>query len=122
MTSLFVILIFVIYFLPTIIGYKHKNFNSIFILNLLLGWTLIGWVVAIVWAVSHEEPIKKEVPQKKCPKCAEFVKAEALMCRFCNYEFITENELFVDDNPSADMIDEEESEKIRRNLNNGIFN
>lgn len=55
---LFGIIIFVIYFLPSIIGYKHRNANSICLVNLFLGWTLIGWVVAIVWAVSED---KKEV-------------------------------------------------------------
>lgn len=44
-----------IYFLPTFVGYKKNNFNAIFILNLLLGWTLIGWVVALVWASTKEK-------------------------------------------------------------------
>lgn len=52
------ILILAIYFLPSIIGYNHRNANSICLLNLFLGWTLIGWVVAIVWAVSND---KKEI-------------------------------------------------------------
>ena len=41
-----------IYFLPTFFAHKFKNRNSqaIFILNFFLGWTLIGWVVAAVWA------------------------------------------------------------------------
>lgn len=27
---------------------------------------------------------------KKCPKCAELVKAEAQVCRFCSYEFVAQ--------------------------------
>jgi len=41
-----------LYFLPTITGYKKKNAGAIFALNLLLGWTFIGWVVAFVWAAT----------------------------------------------------------------------
>lgn len=42
------------YFLPAIIAVMrgHPNKTSIIVLNLLLGWTVIGWVVSIVWAVS----------------------------------------------------------------------
>ena len=41
-----------IYFLPTIVGSKHRNVASIFILNLLLGWTFLGWVIALIWSAS----------------------------------------------------------------------
>ena len=44
-----------IYFLPTIVGRRKRNAGAIFVLNLLLGWTLIGWVVALVWALTYEE-------------------------------------------------------------------
>ncbi|MFV8333671.1 superinfection immunity protein [Flavobacterium sp. XS1P32] len=50
-----IILILALYFLPSIIGYSHRNFGSIFLLNLLLGWTVIGWIVAIIWAVSNDK-------------------------------------------------------------------
>lgn len=42
-----------IYFVPAIVANaNHKrNTGAILILNLLLGWTIIGWVVALVWAV-----------------------------------------------------------------------
>lgn len=52
---LFGIVVFALYFLPTIVGWKHKNINSISMLNLFLGWTFIGWVIAIVWAVSNHK-------------------------------------------------------------------
>mgnify|MGYP006386190549 FL=1 len=43
------------YFLYFIVGYNKKNATAIFTLNLLLGWTLIGWIVALVWAVSKDK-------------------------------------------------------------------
>ncbi len=48
-----VILIFTLYFLPTLIAFirQHKNKLAIFLLNLLLGWTVLGWVVSLVWSV-----------------------------------------------------------------------
>lgn len=48
-----VVLIFVFYFLPTLIALlrQHKNKLAIFLLNLLLGWTVLGWVVSLVWSV-----------------------------------------------------------------------
>ncbi len=55
-TSLAILLILLIafYFLPTIIAANrhHPNSVAIFCINLFLGWSLIGWVVALVWAVS----------------------------------------------------------------------
>ncbi len=49
--------ILIIYFLPSIVGaYRHKrNSAAIFILNFFLGWTLIGWIIALIWAASYEE-------------------------------------------------------------------
>lgn len=44
------------YFLPSLLanGSKKKNTASIFVLNLFLGWTLIGWVIALIWAVKKD--------------------------------------------------------------------
>ena len=48
-------LIFAVYFLPTLIAFlkDHKNKLAIFLLNLLLGWTALGWVGSLVWAVMR---------------------------------------------------------------------
>ena len=45
----FIIILFV-YFLPSYVGRNKKNFGAILVLNLFLGWTVIGWVVSLVWA------------------------------------------------------------------------
>ena len=34
---------------------------------------------------------KKNSNTKECPKCAETIKAKAVICRFCKYNFETEN-------------------------------
>nr|WP_231969877.1 superinfection immunity protein [Polynucleobacter necessarius] len=40
------------YFLPFAIAFRRANSGAIFALNLFLGWSLIGWVVALVWAMK----------------------------------------------------------------------
>ena len=44
-----------IYFVPTVIAYQrdHPNASPILIVNLFLGWTLIGWVVSLAWALTQ---------------------------------------------------------------------
>ncbi len=42
-----------IYFFPTIIAAaRNRQVASILTLNLLLGWTLIGWIICLVWSLS----------------------------------------------------------------------
>lgn len=43
-----------LYFLPTICGWKKKNRDAILVVNLFLGWTFIGWVVALAWAATKD--------------------------------------------------------------------
>ena len=46
-----------LYNLPWIIALKRKlpNTLSIFLLDFFLGWSFIGWVVALIWACSNTE-------------------------------------------------------------------
>jgi Superinfection immunity protein len=50
---------FVMYFLPTIIALARskRDIVGILLLNLFLGWTMIGWVVALVWALKTDYPL-----------------------------------------------------------------
>ena len=42
----------VLYFVPMIVAMmrKHPQTGAITILNILLGWTFLGWAAALVWA------------------------------------------------------------------------
>jgi len=56
---LIMISMIIIYFIPSIIAEnrRHQNRMAISFLNLLVGWTVIGWLIAIVWSgttVKHE--------------------------------------------------------------------
>lgn len=53
----------VVYFLPTIAAtvQKKRNAGAIFVLNVLAGWTVIGWIVAAVWAATVD-------PERATPK------------------------------------------------------
>ncbi|MGP1276548.1 MAG: superinfection immunity protein [Caulobacterales bacterium] len=48
------VLVLVGHFLPSIIALArgHHNGFAIFLTNLLLGWTVIGWVVALIWSTT----------------------------------------------------------------------
>jgi hypothetical protein len=53
----------ILYFLPTIIASTNKNRHAaaIGILNLFLGWTLLGWVGSLVWSCMDQ-------PRPEAPK------------------------------------------------------
>ncbi len=51
------IVLVLLYFLPTLVAQRrsHHQAGAITVLNVLLGWTLIGWVAALVWAATATE-------------------------------------------------------------------
>lgn len=57
MSIFWAIFLVVLYFCPAIMAYqaKKKDKSAILALNILLGWTFIGWVIALVWALKKEE-------------------------------------------------------------------
>lgn len=48
------ILLIVVYFVPSIYAHhiNHANRSAITALNMLLGWTFIGWVIALIWTLK----------------------------------------------------------------------
>jgi hypothetical protein len=53
-----------LYFLPAIVALSrgHHQQTAIVVLNLLLGWTVIGWVGAMVWACTA---VVEKAPQPR---------------------------------------------------------
>jgi len=79
----------VIYFLPTItamlVGCDRKG--SVFIMNLFLGWTFIGWVWAFIWAVSSNREQQNIVINNHIPadKIINPVKRQPIQNKFKSY-------------------------------------
>ncbi len=43
------------YFIPTAIAiFRSHRIGAVFVLNLLTGWTIIGWIVALIWALEQK--------------------------------------------------------------------
>jgi ABC-type transport system involved in cytochrome c biogenesis permease component len=53
MSELIVVLL-LLYFLPGVIALlrRHQSAAGIVVLNLLLGWSVLGWIIALVWSLS----------------------------------------------------------------------
>ena len=50
---------FFFYFLPSIVALARSKRDILLIclLNFFLGWTLIGWVIALLWALRSDYPV-----------------------------------------------------------------
>jgi hypothetical protein len=54
---LFIGIAVIVYFVPGFIALarKHPRVGSICALNVVLGWTLIGWFIVLVWSLTRRE-------------------------------------------------------------------
>jgi hypothetical protein len=44
-------------------GHKKKA-DAVLVLNLLLGWTIIGWIIALVWSVADDKKEENIKPKE----------------------------------------------------------
>ena len=61
MTETTITILIVGYLLPTVIACcrSHHNAGAIFVVNLALGWTFLGWLAALVWACTNQAPVSR---------------------------------------------------------------
>jgi Superinfection immunity protein len=84
----FLILCCILYFLPSIIGHNRRNAAGIFLLNFFLGWTFIGWIVALIWACTAEPrvpivAVAAHVPANYCMSCGNIRFPSTQFCSAC---------------------------------------
>lgn len=56
---LFALVLLALYFLPTLCALGKRNMAAVFALNLFLGWTCLGWVVALCWGLCRDPETPK---------------------------------------------------------------
>lgn len=82
-----------LYFLPAIIARNKRDATAILIFNLFLGWTGIGWLVALAWACGAESapqviPVRLvpvAVQGRFCCRCGSFASNAAHFCTACGH-------------------------------------
>lgn len=85
-TLIFMILL---YFLPSIIARGKRDASGIFLLNLFLGWTFIGWFIALIWACTaephfyHASMVPIPAGGRFCCQCGTFSYPGAHFCTSC---------------------------------------
>lgn len=60
-TFAIVMIVLLIYAIPSMVAVQtnHPYRHAIVALNLLLGWSFIGWVIALVWAIAQPRPVSQ---------------------------------------------------------------
>jgi Superinfection immunity protein len=50
-----------VYFSPSVIAAwrQHPQVQAIFALNLLTGWTMVGWVACVVWCYTVKARVRR---------------------------------------------------------------
>jgi len=86
----FFVIAIVLSFLPTILAASrhHHNVLGVFLVNFLLGWTVIGWVIALVWALSQPRIVVVPAGYPPtaallCPKCGVPLTPGSRFCAHC---------------------------------------
>lgn len=59
MGVIYLIILGAIYIAPIIVARvrEHPNYGAIAALNILLGWTFVGWVASLVWALTNQRKV-----------------------------------------------------------------
>ena len=89
----FLVFVTLLYFLPTVIAvvFRHESDAvGIFLVNFLLGWTIVGWWVALIWALASHGTSQqvRPVPASSgrfCSQCGRLSPYGAHFCSACGH-------------------------------------
>ena len=73
------VLIIGLYFLPSLTAKMNhkKNAQSVMVINLFLGWTLLGWVIALAMAAGQD------AEEFSCSNCGALISRGTRFCPSC---------------------------------------
>ena len=57
-TTVALVIFLNLYFMPTTVAWKRKiarDFGTIFFINIFAGWTIVGWLILLVWAAAAQK-------------------------------------------------------------------
>ena len=77
-----------LYFIPAIVARKKRSFGSVMAINFFLGWTIVGWVVALAWALKDDPKPPHIIVQPPanpllCSNCGKYSAAGSRFCAAC---------------------------------------
>jgi Superinfection immunity protein len=73
----------VIYFIPSAVAHEKERSGAIIALNLLLGWTVIGWVGALVWAIAEKPKGQTTQVRVETPIAVPTLAPSSILCGNC---------------------------------------
>lgn len=138
-SAVIIILFLIPYFLPSIIAlFRSKsNTTAIVMLNLFLGWTFIGWVVALIWAVTKDREMQTIVvnnnaysdnktinPLMSSQPISESIPNNDGMQKILasrGEKSIAQNSKPIEQNPKSHQVKIENLQKLKQLLNDGIL-
>ena len=61
-----------VYFVPTLIAKQRntENLDAIFLIDLVFGWTVLGWIAALIWAIYEKQKFKSSIKSHDAPTVA----------------------------------------------------
>lgn len=67
---------------------RHTSASAIIVANVLLGWTILGWILCLVWSFSGSAGQKNQgaadpETEVRCPECRDLVRHDARKCKHC---------------------------------------
>ena len=91
---LILIPMFLVYFIPVLIVVlrRAKNTLGIVLVNVLAGWTFVGWLIALIWAIisPREIPVAVGNPssydERYCPRCGIKAPFSSNYCSNCGFK------------------------------------
>jgi hypothetical protein len=56
-------MLFIMYWLPTIVAIARQAHSAlgVFLVNLFLGWTVVFWFIALIWALAADNRMREVI-------------------------------------------------------------